>query len=180
MSRFTIPSRDNSPSQSQPLLDAVGAQFGVIPNLFRLVGKSPAALEGLLGLNGALGKALDLKTREAIALAVAGVNGCDYCTSAHSYIGANMAKIDEAELALNRLGRSGDAKLDIALAFARKVAKTRGKVPSTDLDAVRAAGFSDAQVIEILCSVALNMLTNIVNNVADTEIDFPVVRADAA
>jgi uncharacterized peroxidase-related enzyme len=180
MSRLPIPSRDDAPAASQPLLDAVGTQLGVIPNLFRLVGSSPAALEGYLGLNGALGKALDVKTRERIALAVAQVNGCDYCLSAHTYLGANMAKLDAAELAANRHGRSNDAKADAALRFAKTVAETRGQVSTGDIEAVKAAGYTDAQVVEIVLLVALNFLTNLINNVADTDIDFPVVSAKAA
>ena len=84
MSRLTIPTREAAPSASRPLLDAVEKSLGVVPNLYRLVGQSPAALEGLLSLNGAIGRALDPKTRARIALAVAQVNGCDYCLSAHT------------------------------------------------------------------------------------------------
>ena len=180
MSRLTIPAREDAPAKSQPLLDAVEKQLGVVPNLFRLVGNSPAALEGYLGLNGALGRTLDAKTRERIALAIAQANGCDYCLSAHSYLGLNLAKIDETEIALNRAGHSGDAKADAAVVFARKVLDARGKVSDADIAAVRLAGFTEAQVIEITAAVALNVLTNYINNVAGTDIDFPVVLAAEA
>src|SRR5512135_3669165 len=153
MSRLPIPTRDTAPAKSQPLLDAVNAQLGVIPNLFRLVALSPAALEGFLGFNGALGKTLDVKTRERIALAVAQVNDCDYCLSAHTYLGANLAKLDAAEIAANRRGRSSDPKADSAVAFARKVAETRGKVGASDIDAVKSVGYTDAQVVEIVANV---------------------------
>lgn len=180
MSRIAIPSRDDAPAASQPMLDAVGAQLGVIPNMFRLIGTSPAALEGFLGLNGALGKALDLKTRERIALAVAQINGCDYCLSAHSYLGLNLAKIDEAEIALNRRGQSGDAKAAAAVAFAHAVASLKGKVTDADVAAVRLAGYSDAHIVEIIALVAVNLFTNYVNNALHTDIDFPVVSAAEA
>jgi uncharacterized peroxidase-related enzyme len=180
MSRLAIPTREAAPAKSQPLLDAVEKQLGVVPNLFRLVGTSPAALEGYLGLNGALGRTLDAKTRERIALAIAQANGCDYCLSAHTYLALNLAKIDEGEIALNRAGHSGDAKADAAVVFARQVLAARGKVSAADIAAVRLAGFSEAQVIEIVASVALNVLTNYINNVAETDIDFPVVLAAQA
>lgn len=180
MSRIAIPTREAAPAKSQPLLNAVEKQLGVVPNLFRLVGTSPAALEGYLSLNAALGRTLDAKTRERIALAIAQANGCDYCLSAHSYLGLNLAKIDEAEIALNRAGHSGDAKADAAVVFARKVLDARGRVSDADIAAVRLAGFSEAQVIEIVASVALNVLTNYINNVAETDIDFPVVSAAQA
>jgi len=180
MSRLTIAARADAPAKSQPLLDAVEKQLGIVPNLFRLVAASPAALEGYLALNSALARTLDAKTRERIAIAIAQANGCDYCLSAHSYLGLNLAHIDDAEIAQNRSGHSGDAKADAALVFARRVLDTRGRVDDADLDAVRVAGFDEAEVIEIVASVALNVLTNYINNVVDTDIDFPVVLSTHA
>ena len=152
-----------------------------MPNLFRLVGNSPAALEGYLGLNGGLAKgALEAPTRERIALAVAEVNGCDYCLSAHSYLGKNLAKLTDVEIAANRNGGSSDSKADAAVRFAVKLVNARGHVSDADIKAVKDAGYTDGQVIEIVLHVALNTLTNYVNEVAKTEIDFPVVKALAA
>ena len=182
MSRLPTPaSIEASPAAAQPLLQAVKKQLGVVPNLFRLIGTSPAALEGYLGLNGALAKgALEAATRERIALAVAEINGCDYCLSAHSYLGKNLAKLSDAEIAANRAGGSADQKADAAVGFAVKLVNARGHVSDADLSAVKDAGYTDAQVIEIVLHVALNTLTNYVNEVAKTEIDFPVVTARAA
>ena len=180
MSRIAIPTREAAPTASQPILDAVNKQLGVVPSLFRLVSISPAALAGMTGLSGALTRALDVKTRERIALAVAQVNGCDYCLSAHTYLGLNLAKISLEEIALNRKGASSDPKADAAVRFAARAAETRGKVKDADIAAVKLAGFTEAQVIEIVAVVAENFLTNLINNVAETEIDFPVVRAAEA
>lgn len=179
MSRIAIPGTiDASPAASQPLLEAVKKQLGSVPNLFRLVGNSPAALEGYLGLNGALAKGLiGAKTRERIALAVAERNGCDYCLSAHTYLGKNLAKLDDAELDAARDARSADPKADAALRFARAVTESRGHVSTADVDAARAGGHSDAELVDIVLHVALNTLTNYVNSVAETEVDFPRVTA---
>ena len=177
MSRLSIPARDDVPEASKPILDAVHQQLGVVPNLFRLIALSPAALQGFTANNGALGKALDVKTRERIALAVAQINGCDYCLSAHSYLGLNLAKITPEEIALNRQGKSGDQKADAAVRLAVKIVQERGRVDAADIQAVRAAGFSDGQIVEIVAVAAENIFTNMLNLVADTEIDFPVVRA---
>lgn len=176
MSRIQIPTSINTaPAASLPLLQSVQKMLGSVPNLFRLVSNSPAALEGYLGMSGALAKgALSAPTRERIALAVAEINGCDYCLSAHTYLGANLANLDADEIAANREGRSNDAKADAAVRFAASVARQRGKVSPGELQAVRDAGYSDAQVIEIVQHVALNVWTNYINNVAETEIDFPV------
>ena len=177
MSRIPFPATiESAPAASRPMLEAVKKQLGVAPNLFRLVASSPAALEGYLGMSGALAKgALPAATRERIALAVAEINGCGYCLSAHAYIGKNLARLDEAEIAANRAGGSNDPKADAAVRFAARVTMARGHIGDEDVRAVRAAGYDDAQIIEIVQHVALNTWTNYVNEVARTEIDFPVV-----
>lgn len=182
MSRIPTPATiDAAPAASHPLLEAVKKQLGVAPNLFRMVANSPAALEGYLGMSGALAKgALPAQTRERIALAVAQVNGCNYCLSAHSYLAKNLARLDDAEIAANRHGGSHDPKAEAAVRFAVKVARERGHVGDSDVQAVRMAGYDDAQIVEIVQHVALNTWTNYINEVALTEIDFPVAEALAA
>lgn len=180
MSRIAIPSRAEAPEAARPLLDAVDKQLGSVPNLFRLLAQSPAALEGFLGLNGALGRTLNGRLRESVALAVAQSNGCDYCLSAHSYLGANLAKLDVAEIARNRAGASSDPRSDAALRFALRIVETRGRVSDAELAEIRNAGFSEAQLVEIVGLVAVNVFTNYLNNLAETDIDFPVVLAAEA
>ena len=181
MSRITIPTVEQSPEASKPLLAAVLKQLGVVPNLMKLVGNSPAALEGYLSLNGALNKGkLDAKLRERIALAIAEFNGCDYCLSAHDYLGRNVAKLSDDEIDAARDGHSSDLRAAAALRFARRVAESHGRVSDADLTALRAADFDEGAVIEIVVTVALNVLTNYVNNVARTDIDFPKVTAKVA
>lgn len=178
MSRIATPaSIAASPPAAQPLLEDVQKQLGSVPNLYRVVGNSPAALEGLIGLAGALARGrIDARTRTRIAIAVAELNGCDYCLSAHSYLGKNLAKLEDSELAANREGGSSDSKAAAALRFASKVVTARGHVTDLDVDAVRAAGYDDAQIVEIILHVALNTMTNYVNVIAETAIDFPVIR----
>jgi len=179
MSRIPTPDTiEAAPAASRPLLQAVKKQLGTAPNLFRLVATSPAALSGYLNLSGALSKGeLPAATRERIALAVAEINGCDYCLSAHTYLGRNVAKLDDSEMTANRNGTSNDTKADAAVRFAAKVTRLRGHVTGEDFSAVKAAGYTDAQIIEIVQHVALNTWTNYINTVAQTEIDFPVVNA---
>lgn len=182
MTRFTIPATiADAPEASRPLLEAVVKQLGSAPNMFRAIATSPHALDGYLGLSGALAKgSLPAATRERIALAVAEINGCDYCLSAHTYLGRNLAKLDDAEITANRNGASNDPKADAAVRFAAKVAKDRGHVTDADVAAVKLAGYSDAQLIEIVQHVALNSWTNFFNSVFQTAIDFPVVEARKA
>ncbi len=178
MSRISIPTVEQSVEASKPLLAAVKQQLGVVPNLMKLVGHSPAALEGYLSLSGALAKGkLDVQLRERIALAVAEFNSCDYCLSAHHYLGRNVAKLSEVEIDAARGGRSQNAHADAALRFAKRVAESHGRVSDVELATLRDAGFDEASVIEIVVNVALNVLTNYVNIVAQTDIDFPTVNA---
>lgn len=181
MSRISIPTVEQSAPAAQPLLAAVQKQLGVVPNLMKLVGHSPAALEGYLSLNGALGKGkLNVQLRERIALTIAEFNGCDYCLSAHHYLGSNVAKISATELDAARDGHSQDASTEAALQFALRVAQSRGRVSDADVAKLRLAGFDEASVIEIVANVAVNVLTNYINNVALTDIDFPAVHARLA
>lgn len=179
MTRIAIPATiGDAPEAARPLLDAVAQQLGSVPNLFRAVAVSPHAIEGHLGMAGALGKgSLPAATRQRIALAVAEVNGCDYCLSAHTYLARNLTKLDDAEITANRSGASNDPRADAAVRFAAKVARERGRVTDADFSAVKVAGYTDAQIIEIVQHVALNVWTNFFNNVFQTDIDFPVVTA---
>jgi uncharacterized peroxidase-related enzyme len=182
MSRIPTPATiEEAPAASRPILEAVRKQLGVAPNMFRLISNSPAALEGYVGLSAALNRGkLAPQTRERIALAIAEINGCNYCLSAHTYLGKNLAKLDDAEIAANRSGASNDPKADAAVRFAAKVSRERGHVSEVDVKAVKAAGYDDAQMIEIVLHVALNTWTNFINEVAKTDIDFPVVEARKA
>jgi uncharacterized peroxidase-related enzyme len=181
MSRITTPTVENTIEASKPLLAAVEKQLGVVPNMMKLVGHSPAALEGYLAFGGALGKGkLNVQLRERIALAVAEFNGCDYCLSAHDYLGRNVAKLSGFEIEAARNGQSEDARTQAALQFALQVAETRGRVSDADIASLRLAGFDEAAMVEIVANVAVNLFTNYINNVALTDIDFPVVQAKLA
>ena len=173
MSRIPVPAIDQAPAASQDALRAVEKALGFAPNLYKVLANSPAALNAALGFNGALGQgALDKRTAGRIALAIANVNGCDYCNAAHTALAAGL-RLDAAEIDANRRGRSGDAKADAAVAFAQAVARARGGVSAADVDAVRAAGYGDAELVEIVAHVAFNTFTNYVNEVFKTPIDFP-------
>jgi uncharacterized peroxidase-related enzyme len=159
--------------KAQELLGAVKAKMGIVPNLTKVMANSPAVLEGYLGLSGALaGGSLPPKLRELLAVTVGVANGCDYCVSAHTAIGKRVGLAAE-QIDAARKGTATDPKTAAAVEFARKLVATRGKATDADLEAVRAAGYGDGEITEIVGHVALNTFTNYLNNVADTEIDFP-------
>jgi uncharacterized peroxidase-related enzyme len=161
-------------------LDGTRKALGSVPNLFTTAAQSPAAISALNGLFGALGKgALDGKTRERIAIAVAQSNGCEYCLSAHTALGSGHG-LNAAELAAARNGTASDPKAEATMALALAIVRTRGMVSDAELAAARMAGLTDAEIVEIVAHVALNVFTNYLNNVAHTDVDFPLVALASA
>lgn len=180
MPRIAALNTEAAPEASRPALNAMQKKIGRIPNLFGVFANSPAALNGYLGLSDALASGmLDAKTQDRIALAVAELNGCGYCLAAHIYLGKHVSKLDDAEIMANRKGVSHDQKADAAVKFAVTIVRERGHVSDANLDAVRDAGFNDAEIVEIVLHVALNILTNYMNEVAKTDVDFPAVVQQA-
>jgi uncharacterized peroxidase-related enzyme len=178
MTRLKAQNPDGASGKTKELFNAINSKFGVIPNMMRTMGNSPAFLEGYLNLSSALsGGTLGVKISALIALTVAETNACNYCLSAHTYLGANLAKLDAEVMEAARLGTSKDAKTDAILKFAQTLVTKRGNVNDADVATVKAAGVTEGEVGEIVGHVALNTLTNYFNNTANTEIDFPVVEA---
>jgi uncharacterized peroxidase-related enzyme len=160
----------------QQLFASVQRKLGFVPNLMRVLGNSPAALEGYLSFSGALaGGLLSAQLREQIALTVAEINGCGYCLSAHTMLGGMAGLSPDGVLAARRV-TAADAKSDAALKLARAVALQRGHLSDADLQAARGAKLNDAEIVEVVQHVALNVLTNYTNSVARTVIDFPEVK----
>ncbi len=180
MARIAVIDPKSATGEAKKLLDAVQASLGAVPNFIRVLANSPAALNAFLGIHGIAGAgSLDPKTRERIALAVAEQNACQYCVSAHTAIG-RKAGLDSQEMLANRMGRSSDAKAEAALAFARALVEHAGQVSKAEFDAVRAAGHSDGEIVEIITHVAMNIFTNLLGKATQIEIDFPEIQLNKA
>lgn len=180
MARVTVIDPQTATGEARELLDAVQAGLGMVPNFIRVLANSPAALNAFLGLHAIAGTGLlGPKTRERIALAVAEQNACQYCVSAHTAIG-RKAGLDNQEILQNRRGRSSDARAEAALAFARALVEHTGQVSSSEFDAVRAAGHSDGEIIEIITHVAMNIFTNLLGKATQVDIDFPRIDLNQA
>lgn len=170
MTRIPSVTDQQASPQTQAVFAEVKNLFGMVPNLIRTLAQSPAALDAYLKFSGALSQgALVPADRERIALGVAQANRCAYCLSAHSLI-SKGAGLSPESIAAARQGEGNAVAV-----FARQVTEKRGAISHEDLQAARAAGLGDAQLVEIVAGVALNVLTNYINNVAQTEIDFPEV-----
>ena len=179
MPRIEATTAANTPAASATLLEGVQKKLGMVPNLFKTIAHSPAALKFYFGQGEALatGK-LSAGLRHQIALVTSGVNNCDYCASAHTLMGKGTG-LQVEELAVNLLGQSGDAKVQAALTFSKQVLEKQGHVNAADVQAVKEAGYDDAAVMEIIANVAATVYTNFVNNASGTVIDFPLVKARA-
>jgi uncharacterized peroxidase-related enzyme len=176
MSRIPLIDRNATSPDRKALLDSVHAAFGTSPNMFRAVANSPAALKSMWSAFGALGSGVIApKLGEQIAVAVADRNACEYCLAAHTALGRKAGASAE-EMQRAQAGESADAKTQAALRFALKLVNERGQVDDADVQALRAVGFSDEEIVEILAHVALNLFTNYVNVAFAVPVDFPAVK----
>jgi uncharacterized peroxidase-related enzyme len=149
--------------------------IGVVPNMAKAMANSPAVLKGYLGLSGALaGGVLPAAVRERLALATAEYNRCTYCLSAHTLL-AKVAKINGDEIERARHAASDDPHVAALLTLSDAIARNRGTIDETDLKVARAAGVTDAEVAEVIGNLALNVLTNYFNIIADPDNEYPLV-----
>lgn len=176
MPRITPVSVENADAKTAATLAAIKAKVGMLPNLHATFAQAPSVLNAYLAFADALGTgSLTNQQREIVALATAQANGCQYCISAHTLLGKGAGLASDAILAA-RHGQGGDP-VDAAIAsLSVALVETRGQVSDGVLAAARAAGLTDGQIIEVIANVSLNTLTNFTNNVAATDIDFPVVE----
>ena len=177
MQRITAVNPSEATGKTKQLLDGVQAKLGITPNLMKTLAAGPAALEAYLNFGAALGTGhLEAKFREQIALAVAQANSCEYCLSAHSAIG-KMVGLKPEEIASSREAHSADAKRDAGLQFVQALVMQRGVVSDQAVAQVKAAGFTEGDIAEMVAHVAMNIFTNYFNHVARTDVDFPRVPA---
>jgi uncharacterized peroxidase-related enzyme len=171
MSRIDVLTEENAPAASRPMLAGVKQAFGMVPNVFKVLAHSPATLNTYLQFNQANdGSSLTAKQREIVGLAVSQYNGCEYCTAVHSMFGAKLG------LSAEEIHSARDGSLDAYAVFARELTATRGQVSDSVIADARAAGLSDTAIVDIIAQVALLTLTNLLNNVAKTTLDFPPVK----
>jgi uncharacterized peroxidase-related enzyme len=176
MNRINAITPENASGKTKELFDGIKGKLGRVPNVFQLMGNSPAVLEGYLKFSESLnGGVLDPKLRELIAISVAETNVCEYCLSAHVAIGKSVG-LNEQEIELGREQRSENPKFNAALRFVRIMVTSRAEMSDSDLGDLKAAGFNDAEIAEILAAVGINIFTNYFNHITQPEVDFPKVK----
>lgn len=161
-------------------LKAVQSKLGVLPNMFTTMAHAPVVLGGYLQLSEILGQGrLNARQREVIALAVAQENQCEYCLSAHAALGKG-AGLSEGDIERARAGDAPNPE-DAAIArLALRIVRTRADLSDDELWHARHAGLDEGQILEVIAQVALNVLTNYVNRIAGTAVDFPLIKLHSA
>lgn len=175
MSHVQLIEADHTTPDRAAVLAQIQQAFGTVPAMFRAVANSPAALQSMWGSFGALGGGtLPARLGEQIAVAVANRNHCEYCLAAHTALGRKAGATAD-EMAAAQVGQASDPATAEALRFALKLVEQRGQVDAADIQRLRAAGFTDEIVVEIIAHVALNLYTNYVNVALNVPVDFPKV-----
>ncbi|MFJ2486662.1 carboxymuconolactone decarboxylase family protein [Pseudomonas sp. NPDC087639] len=170
MSRINAISLESATDATRPALEGVKKKIGFLPNVFSTLAKAPVALETYLQASTILGKtSLNAKEKEAVYLATSQVNGCDYCLSAHTFF-ASKAGLSAQDILAARQG-----ELNAYAALAQQITQSRGHLNDEQIAAARAAGIDDTKIIEVIALVAVQSLTNYLNNAALTDIDFPAI-----
>jgi uncharacterized peroxidase-related enzyme len=177
MSRISTVQPAEATGAAAELFAKIKKAAGRVPNAYATIGThSPAALANMLGTDQVLSAgSLSKSDIEAIKLAVSEINGCDYCVAAHTLMGKLSGLPADAMKQVRAGEATGDAKRDALVRFVRLLVSSSGTVAASELDAVRAAGYSEQQVIEALLAVSSITFTNLVNRVNDTTLDFPAV-----
>ena len=176
MPRVPLLDATTASADSQALLGQIHQAFGATPNMFKALAHSPAALKSMSGSFAALGKgSLGHTLGEKIAVAVAECNACEYCLAVHMALGRKAGASAE-DMAAAQVGEASDPQAAAALRFALKLVNARGHIADADVQALRTAGFSDEQMVEIVAHVALNIFTNYVNVALQVPVDFPAVK----
>src|SRR5215470_10645065 len=173
MTRFIAHTAETAPAASRPLLEGIARSFGFVPNLFGVFAESPAALRGGLAIYEAFStSSLSPAEQQLIMLAVSESNDCEYCVAAHSTLAKRLAKVDPALVSATRRRETlADAKLDALVTFTRKIVEQRGMLAETDVAAFLDAGYTRAQVIEVMLGVGMKTFNNYVDHIAHTPLN---------
>lgn len=177
MSRLSVPNLETVAGPSGQIYAQIKRAIGSVPNTFAAIAAhGPAALKAVLAADTVLAAgSLTKRDQEVIKLVISEAAGCDYCVAAHNHL-AKLAGVKLEELKRIRERRAtGDEKQDALIRFVRKLAQSSGTISEGDFAAIKAAGYSDAQLVEISLAFATTVFTNVFNRINDTEIDFPSV-----
>ncbi|GGF27011.1 alkyl hydroperoxide reductase AhpD [Aliidongia dinghuensis] len=177
MSRIHTPALETATGASAEVYAQLKKAIGSVPNTFAAIGAhGPVALKAVLAADGVLASgSLSRQDQETVKLIVSEVTGCDYCVAAHTMLGKLTGLKPEVLKQLRAGGPTGDAKRDALARFVRTLTRTSGTISDAEFQAIKAAGYTDAQLVDISLAIALTIFTNVFNRINDTDVDFPAV-----
>lgn len=173
MTGFTVHDRASAPAGSEKILEGTAARFGFLPNIMGVMAESPAMVEAYATLHRILASRTSLSPQEiqVLALTIARENGCEYCMAAHTWRAEQDELADTAIAAIRNDRPIPDAKLAALSEFAASLVRERGWVDDAAVARFLAAGYSRANVMDVLVAVAWKTLSTYVNHMADTPLD---------
>ncbi len=169
---FIPHSIETAPERSGPGLRSTEQRLGFIPNMMGVLAESPAALDAYLAVQGAFAtSSFSTAEQQFLALVISVANGCTYCVPVYSGLSAKAGVDREVIDAVRGGGPINDERLSILRDFAVAVVEKRGRVEAGELDAFLAAGFTKAQVLEVIIAAAFKLISNYTNHIADIPLD---------
>ena len=173
MSKFNVPTRAEVSEANQAIFDNLQKGLGFVPNLYAAMGHSENALSSFLAFSGAP-TSFSKKEKEVIDLAISQVNQCRYCQSAHTAIAKMNGFTDEQALELREGRASWDAKLDALAKISKALAANKGNVSDDLKQSFYNAGYDKENLVDLVTAAGAITITNLLHNLTDVEIDFPV------
>lgn len=173
MTQFTVPTKDQVSENNQAIFNNLEKGLGFVPNLYAYYAKNETALGDYLALQNRK-STLKAKEREVINLVTSQINGCRYCQSAHTVLGKMNGFSDEQVINLRQGEAPFDSKLDALVKFTAAAVENRGQVSATAKDAFFAAGYTEANLIDVVMVIGDKIISNYIHNLGGFAIDFPV------
>ena len=173
MEKFNVPGRGEVSATNQVLFDTLQKGIGMVPNLYAIMAYSETGLGTYLNLQNSK-TSLSRKEKEVINLVVSQKNDCRYCQSAHTVLGKMNGFTDEQVLEIRRGTASFDAKLDALAKFTASVVVKRGHATVDAKEAFFDAGYSEANLVDVVIIIGDKIISNYIHNLTGFEIDFPL------
>ncbi|GBF19346.1 MULTISPECIES: carboxymuconolactone decarboxylase family protein [Arenibacter] len=175
MERFQVPSREEVSINNQAIFDNLKKAVGFVPNLYAYYAKNETALGDYLTLQNRK-TTLKAKEKEVINLVVSQFNGCNYCLSAHTQIGKMNGFTEDQILEIRTGNASFDSKLDALAKFVLNTVKNKGRASEEVKEQLFDAGYTEANLIDVVIVIGDKTISNLIHNLADFEIDFPLAE----
>lgn len=173
MTKFTVPVRGEVSDNNQAIFDNLQKGLGFVPNLYAYFAKNETALADYLAFQNRK-STLNSKEKEIVNLVTSQINGCRYCQSAHTVLGKMNGFSDEQILEIRKGTASFDEKLNALANFTASVVENRGKATKETLQNFLNAGYSEANLIDVVIAVGDKIVSNYTHNLTNIEIDFPL------